>query len=76
MDLPVRHCACLQLRHFRSQYLSHWAQMSYPSIAPRMKSSSGESMFKGRVTMSLIASRHSFRPKNKLTRSLPTGCTM
>ena len=69
------YCARLQVRHLRSQYRSHCTRISYPNIAPSMKSSSGVSWFNGLVTNSRMASRHSLRPKNKFKRPFPTGWT-
>lgn len=47
----------------RLQYRSHCAQMSYPSIAPKIKSSSGESRLSGRSARKRMARMHSGRPK-------------
>ena len=44
---------------FLLQYRLHCWQRSYPSMAPRMKSSSAVSWFKGRMMMCRMASIHS-----------------
>ena len=51
---------------FLLQYRLHCWQRSYPSMAPRMKSSSAVSWFKGRMMMCRMASMHSGLPKNRL----------